>query len=229
MGLNFEDSDTTSPGTGHHLRRVARTTPPGPELETRTLPPRLRDKRSGGGGGLPNPTPRCSPAGDEKGVRPPWAAHNYLQDSGHCGRGASSIGRPSGTVGWPWNSRLESSGLTATRMDDTWPRSPADPARPGVARRPATHHPSQSTPALGGFHSRHSDRRPRPWNSLRLPRLEQCGRRARGLDDSEYRPGQPADSRRQTSPRRDLQARPDDSVTTQVAVAGPGGLGPARR
>ena len=148
MGLNFEDSDTTSPGTGHHLRRVARTTPPRPELETRTLPPRLRDKRSGGGGGLPNPTPRCSPAGDEKGVRPPWAAHNYLQDSGHCGRGASSIGRPSGTVGWPWNSRLESSGLTATRMDDTWPRSPADSARPGVARRPATRRPSQSTPAL---------------------------------------------------------------------------------
>jgi len=90
MGLNLEDSDTTSPGTGHHLCRVARTTPPGPELETRTLPPRLRDKRSGGGGGLPNPTPRCSPAGDENGVRPPWAAHNYLQDSGHCGRGASS-------------------------------------------------------------------------------------------------------------------------------------------
>ena len=89
MGLNFEDSDTTSPGTGHRLRRVARTTPPRPELETRTLPPHLRDKRSGGGGGLPNPTPRCSPAGDEKGVRPPWAAHNYLQDSGHCGRGAS--------------------------------------------------------------------------------------------------------------------------------------------
>ena len=51
MGLNFEDSDTTSPGTGHHLRRVARTTPPRPGLETRTLPPRLRDKRSGGGGG----------------------------------------------------------------------------------------------------------------------------------------------------------------------------------
>ena len=114
-------------------------------------------------------------------------------------------------------------------MDDTWPRSPADSARPGVARRPATRRPSQSTPALGGFHGRHSDRRPRPWNSLRLPRLEQCGRRARGLDDSEYRPGQPADSRRQTSPHHDLQARPDESVTTQVAVAGPGGLGPARR
>ena len=60
----------------------------------------------------------------------------------------STIGRPSGTVGWPWNSRLESSGLTATRMDDTWPRSPADSARPGVARRPATRRPSQSTPAL---------------------------------------------------------------------------------
>ena len=28
---------------------------------------------------------------------------------------------------------------------------------------------------------------------------------------------------------RDLQARPDESVITQVAVAGPGGLGPARR
>ena len=83
--------------------------------------------------------------------------------------------------------------------------------------------------SFGGFYSRHSDRRPRPRNSLRLPRLEQCGRRARGLDDSEYRPGQPADSRRQTSPHHDPQARPDESVTTQVAVAGPGGLGPARR
>ena len=42
------------------------------------------------GGGSPPTHPRCSPAGDENGVRPPWAAHHYLQDSGLCGRGASS-------------------------------------------------------------------------------------------------------------------------------------------
>jgi hypothetical protein len=47
--LNFEDSDTTSPGTGHHLRRVARTTPPGPELET-------SDQVEGGGPPQPHPS-----------------------------------------------------------------------------------------------------------------------------------------------------------------------------
>jgi hypothetical protein len=41
------------------------------------------------GGGSSPTHPRCSPAVDDKGVRPPWAAHNYLQDSGHCRRGTS--------------------------------------------------------------------------------------------------------------------------------------------
>ena len=111
--------------------------PPRAELETRSHPPCLRDKRSGGGGAPPT-HPRCSPAGDENGVRPPWAAHHYLHDSGLCGRGASSIGRPGGTVGWPWNSRLESRGLTLTRTDVARATAHAATARPVAARWAAT-------------------------------------------------------------------------------------------